>query len=390
MKEKTKGKDTTICLFGTYDSTNVRIKTLVNAAQEKEYSLLTCHIPFWELSREKHSFLSLKSMLLNLVKLSLIHFRLMIKYLGTPKHDAVIVGYNGYFDLPLAKLLTKIRRIPLLFTPLFPLYETLIEDRSYMKTKSFKSKMIHKIDEIGCRLADLIVIETDEYIKYYNEEFRIPKEKFFKIPLGADEKTFYPRPSDKAPSKQIKVLFYGTFIPLQGIRYIIEAAKCLENDPEIKFEIIGSGQLSEDIQKLAAKLQIRNVTFIEWVEYDRLPLHIQDADICLGIFGDTPKARRGIPIKVYEEMAMKKPVITGDTPAARDVFSPGENVLLCPMADAEGLSEKILQLKSNENLRKKIAQGGYELYHRIFSEKCISDRLETALNKCITGDSDNA
>jgi glycosyltransferase involved in cell wall biosynthesis len=390
MTEKEKSQKAAICFFGTYDSTNVRIKTLVNAAQERGYSLLTCHIPFWELSREKQSFLSPKSMLLNLFKISLIHFRLIVKYLKMPDHDVVIVGYNGYFDLPLAKFLTKIRKKPLLFTPLFPLYETLIEDRSYMKTRSIKSKIIHKIDEIGCRLADLIVIETDEYIKYYNEEFGIPKEKFFKIPLGADEKTFYPRSLKKASSKLIRILFYGTFIPLQGIRYIIEAAKLLENDPDIEFEIIGSGQLSQDIQALAAKLQIRNTTFIEWVEYDKLPLHIQDADICLGIFGDTPKARRGIPIKVYEEMAMKKPIITGDTPAARDVFSSGENVLLSPMADAEGLSEKILQLKSDENLRKKIAQGGYELYHRIFSEKCIADRLEAALNKSIIGGSDDA
>ena len=383
MTERKKGKKTTICLFGTYDSTNVRIKTLVNAAQKKKYSLLTCHIPFWELSREKRSFFALRSMVQNMIKLSLIHFKLMIRYLRIQDHDVVIVGYNGYFDLLLAKLLTKIRRKPLLFTPLFPLYETLIEDRSYMKTRSLKSKIIHKIDEVGCRLADLIVIETDEYIKYYNEEFGVPKEKFFQIPLGADEKTFYPRSSKKDPSKRTRVLFYGTFIPLQGIHYIIKAAKLLESDPDIEFEIIGSGQLSEDIKDLAKRLQIRNTAFIEWVEYDTLPLHIQDADICLGIFGDTPKAQRGIPIKVYEEMAMKKPVITGDTPAARDVFSHGEHVLLSPMADAKRPSEMILQLKNDVKLREKIAQEGYELYHRIFSEKHIAARLEIALSNCI-------
>ena len=157
----------------------------------------------------------------------------------------------------------------------------------------------------------------------------------------------------------------------------------LITSPYIEFEIIGSGQLSEDIKDLAKRLQIRNTAFIEWVEYDTLPLHIQDADICLGIFGDTPKAQRGIPIKVYEEMAMKKPVITGDTPAARDVFSHGEHVLLSPMADAKRLSEMILQLKNDGKLREKIAQEGYELYHRIFSEKHIAARLEIALSNCI-------
>jgi glycosyltransferase involved in cell wall biosynthesis len=65
-------------------------------------------------------------------------------------------------------------------------------------------------------------------------------------------------------------------------------------------------------------LELQNVEFIEFLEQKELTQYIHHADICLGIFGETEKAKRVIPNKVYEAMAMKKPVITGNSPAARE------------------------------------------------------------------------
>lgn len=371
----------TICLFGTYESQFPRTKTIIEASKRNAYEVIECHIPFWELARNKEIFFSPKSLVLSLFKILSIYFRLILKYFQVKDHDVVIVGYNGYFDIPLAKVLAKARKKPLLYTPVFPLYETMVEDRKHINKTSFPSKVIHKIDETACRLADLIIIETEEYIRYYHEEFRIPKKKFIQIPLGADEANFFPRKIRKSTPEKIMVLFYGKFIPLQGIRYIIEAAKLLEKDKDIGFEVIGSGQLTEEIQELSHKLQIKNVSFIEWVDYKKLPLHIQHTDICLGIFGDTPKSQRGIPIKVYEALAMKKPVITGDSPAAREVFTHRVNAELCEMANGKALAESILFLKKNQDLREKISLDGHALYQKLFSSERIAEDLKKALEK---------
>jgi len=371
----------TICLFGTYESQFPRTKTIIDASKRNGYEVIECHYPFWELFKEKQVFFSLKSFLGSLFKLCIIYFRLICKYINIKDHNVVIVGYNGYFDMPLAKILTKLRKKPLIYTPVFPLFETTIEDRKHVSKTSYKAKIIHKIDEIGCKLADLIIIETEEYIKYYIEEFGIPKEKFYKIPLGADETNFSPRTSLKSQTGKTKILFYGKFIPLQGIRYIIEATKFLENDKDLDFTIIGSGQLSEEIHALAKMLGVNNVTFIEWIDYEQLPTQIQNADICLGIFGDTPKAQRGIPIKVYEALAMKKPVITGDSPAAREVFIDGFNAKLCEMANGKALAESILHLKNNQKLQGEMAERGHALYNQLFSSTRIARDLKKALNK---------
>lgn len=385
MTMKNNKRKYSICFFGTYESSFPRTITLKEACRIKRFKVIECHKPFWENMTQKVEFFSIISMIKYGFKLMLAYTSLAVRYLKLENHDVVIVGYNGYFDIPLAKLLTKIRKKPLIFTPVFPLYETLVEDRKYVNKTSIKSKIIHLIDEISCRLADFIIIETDSYIDYYCEEFKIPREKYFKIPLGADETNFFQRQQkvQKKDPNLLKLLFYGKFIPLQGISYIIKAAKILEKNKDVEFEIIGSGQLSNNIRNLAAKLDNKNIKFIDWINYRELPEHIQDADVCLGIFGSTPKAQRGIPIKVYEALAMKKPVITGDTPAAREVFTHKVNAILCEIGNPEALADSIILLKENRELRANIAESGYKLFQKIFSSEQIANRLEIALDKCL-------
>ena len=373
----------TICFFGTYERSFPRTRTLIQACRLKGFEVLECHRPFWERAREKTEFFSLNSVIRKGIKLIVIYISLAVRYLGLKHHDAVIVGYNGYFDMPLARLLTRIRKKVLIYTPVFPLYETLVEDRKYVNRTSRKSKWIHRIDEMSCGLADWIIIETKTYLNHYCEEFKVPRKKIFQIPLGADEKNFYLKPSKKKTLKAhpLKVLFYGKFIPLQGIPTIVRAAKLLEEDKEIHFEIIGSGQLSEEIKRLSKELDIKNIDFIQWVNYKELPEHIRDAHICLGIFGMTPKAQRGIPIKVYEALAMKKPVITGNTPAAREVFTHKKNAVLCETGNPQALAESIVFLKENKGLGERMAEQGCQLYQRMFSSQQIANLFEKGLNK---------
>ncbi|MBD3413412.1 MAG: glycosyltransferase [Candidatus Aminicenantes bacterium] len=381
---KSENRKYSVCFFGTYESTFPRTRTLMQACRLKGFEILECHRPFWENMKHKFDMFSVSSAVKTGLELMRIYAVLALRYLRLKDHDVVVVGYNGYFDMFLAWLLTRIRRKILVFTPVFPLYETLVEDRKYVNPDSLKSRIIHWIDEKTGALADLIIIETETYLNYYSREFKIPKEKFHKIPLGADEKNFYPRPSKKQSltPHQIKVLFYGKFIPLQGISYIVKAAKMLEKHNQLEFEVIGSGQLTPDINRLARKLNVQNIDFIEWIDYKELPEHILDAHICLGIFGSTPKAQRGIPIKVYEALAVKKPVITGNTPAAREVFTDQKNAVLCNVGDPKALAESIVFLKDNNPARESIAEQGNKLYQKVFSSQQIANKWEMVLNKC--------
>ncbi|GAG66233.1 unnamed protein product, partial [marine sediment metagenome] len=59
------------------------------------------------------------------------------------------------------------------------------------------------------------------------------EKKFKRIWVGADESIFYP--IKQKETGDFVVLFFGTFIPLQGVETIIKSAKKLENQKDIRY-----------------------------------------------------------------------------------------------------------------------------------------------------------
>lgn len=193
--------------------------------------------------------------------------------------------------------------------------------------------------------ADLVLTDTNEHKKYLVTEFKIKDNKIKRIFLGADTGVFFPR-EKVAKNGKFKVLFYGTYIPLQGIEYIVRSAKILEREKDIEFELIGAGQEKNNILKLAEELEIKNIDFKNNVSVNELAEKISQADVCLGIFGNTEKAKRVIPNKVYECVAMNRPVITADTLAVRELFGDNE-LLLIDASNPQKIAEAVIKIKSD-------------------------------------------
>jgi glycosyltransferase involved in cell wall biosynthesis len=296
-------------------------------------------------------------------------------------YDVMVVGFPGHFAVPLAKLQAKRSSKPLVFDVFVSLYDTNVIDRRFITKGSLKSYFYFYVDKFACMLPDAVLLDTNEHINYFSEQFNVKKEKFRLLRLGADDDIFYPREPAGA-CDGLKVTFHGTFIPLQGVEYIVKAAKLLESDTDIKFEILGNGQTFSSVYTLSKSLNLHNVAFLnELVRYEELPSFIAKADVSLGIFGDTPKAMRVVPNKVYETLAMGKPLLTGDTPAAREILTDQRDCLLCDMANPEAIAASILSLKDDDRLRERIAKNGYQLFIKKFSTQVIGEEMKRILEK---------
>ena len=85
------------------------------------------------------------------------------------------------------------------------------------------------------------------------------------------------------------------------------------------------------------------VKWTDWVAYRQLRLWLSQADLCLGIFGTSEKAASVIPNKVFQIVAAGRPVLTRDSPAIRELLSPGAPcTYLVPAGDACALAEAVL------------------------------------------------
>ncbi|PDV98854.1 glycosyltransferase [Candidatus Chloroploca asiatica] len=284
------------------------------------------------------------------------HVRLFFKVLMHRKpHDIVFVGFYGYLLVLLMRLCT---RKPIVFDAYLSTFNTLCLDRRVIKPDSFAGRMIFLMDRLVCRMADVVVLDTQAHCAYFTRLYHLPPELFRVLYLGYDEEIFFPRP---APAEHpFKVFYYGSFLPLQGIEYIVQAAKLLENEPEIVFQIAGEGLRFGEIRALAESLGCTNIGFMGWVPYHKLPEAIAEASVCLGgHFSDNSKAQNVIATKTYQFLGMARPTIVGNNAANAEIFVHGEHVYMCELANPQSLVDAILTLRNDRELREKIAWGGY-------------------------------
>jgi len=371
-----------VCYFGTYDVEQSRNNVIIQGLRQNGVAVLECHARLWYDTADKIR--SVRGGLLNpglLGRALGSYLRLLRRYARIGDYDVMVVGYAGHFDLFLAKLLTSFSRKPLVFDALLSLTETVIEDRGLAQRGSLLARLVYLVDKYACRLADLVLLDTEAHVRHFQHDLGVKPGKLRQVPVGADE-VYCRGPSPVGESDRFRVVYFGQYIPLHGVNHIVEAARLLEGHPDIRFELVGDGQTYPEAASLAERLQVQNVAFRRtWLSpEDLIAEHIVPADVCLGAFGDSPKARRVVPIKVFVALAMGKPVITGDSPAAREMLIHGTDAILCEMANPRALAQAILMLKRDRPLREKIAKQGYLSFQNKFSSRVIGATVKSYLD----------
>lgn len=294
-------------------------------------------------------------------------------------YDIILVGFFGQPLMPIIRSLTS---KPILLDAFLSAYDTMCFDRKKVKPDSLVGKFFYYLDKTACERADKILLDTNAHAEYFIRTFGINKDKFQSVFVGADDVLFYPRSSTSARKDKFTVFYYGSYLPLQGIDTIIRAAKKLENYSDIKFELIGTGPERHYIDKLSTNLNTTNISFHNWVPYTSLPSAITNADLCLGgHFSEISKAKRVIAGKTFQFIAMKKPVIVGDSPANRELFEHRENAMLVKHADSQAIADAIVELKEDSKLRDTIAENGYISFLKYCTPKVIGKVIKDSLER---------
>jgi glycosyltransferase involved in cell wall biosynthesis len=278
---------------------------------------------------------------------------------------AVVVGYPGQFDVWSARRHSK----PVVFNAMVSLYDTFVEDRERFRDGSFPARALRRLDRAAFRAADLVVADTQANADFMRELAGI--DEVGVCYLGAEERLFR---AGWRRSEDFHVLFVGKPAPLHGLELILDAARHL---PDVEFRIVGTGQVTHVLDDRPA-----NVEHIPWVEYEQVAELYANAGCALGIFGSSGKAHRVIPHKTFQALAVGTPLITADTPAAREMLVGGQDSLLVERT-ADALAQAILSLRDDEALAEKIAAAGRATFEREASEAVLGVRWREAIERAI-------
>jgi glycosyltransferase involved in cell wall biosynthesis len=341
-----------VLYFGTYERAYPRNAQVIAALRRAGVEVAERHVPVWE--RQEHKW---RAGPVAAARLGAAELRLLAR--PQEAFDALLVGYPGHLDLPAARHAAGSR--PVVFNPLVSLADTLVSDRGRFRPGGLAARALTAIDRHAFRAADLVVADTAAHAEHLAGLTGAPRIGVCFV--GAEERLFVPGWS---PPEEFTALFVGKLIPLHGIETILAAARLA---PELRFRVVGSGQLD-------ALLRDRppNVEHVPWVDYERLPDELRGASCALGIFGSSAKAARVIPNKAFQALACATPLVTADTPAARELLRDGESALLVPTGDAEVLAAALRRLAVDRELADTLSAGGLAAYRAQASEDVLGAR----------------
>lgn len=346
-----------VLLFGIADRTKPRLRILLRGISAKGWEVFSCDRQIWGDVTDKSQIKGF----LNKGKIAfswLVSYpALLVKYLRSPAHDFILVGYPGVVDVYVAWAIAKLTGKKLVWDVFISLYDTIVLDRKIWPKRSMRAVLLYWMEYFAFRLVDKAFLDTSTHARHIETLFKLRAKSLGAVWVGAESIFFEEPEAENIPCsvgsmhEQFSVLFYGQLIPLHGIEKVILAASLLKNE-SINWVIIGSGQQSDKVRDLLRDLNLSKVKWVDWVPYPDLPSLIRSVDLCLGIFGDSEKARSVIPNKVFQVIACRQPILTMESAGMNELL--GEDIpsaccinLVAP--EAQSIADRVLYLSQQES-----------------------------------------
>ena len=184
---------------------------------------------------------------------------------------------------------------------------------------------------------------------------------------GVDENVFTPQaePLDELPV----VLFAGRLLWQKGIGDFVEVARRLRG--RARFRVVGYEEATSPLSVPAARLRAwADEGLIEWLgKRDDMPQVYAGSNIvCLpSTYGE------GVPKVLIEAAACARVCVTTNTPGCRDIVRHGENGLLLPPGDIDGLATALERLIREPALRQKMGAKGRQIVLEDFTLRQVID-----------------
>ncbi|MEO5376755.1 MAG: glycosyltransferase [Magnetococcus sp. DMHC-6] len=211
----------------------------------------------------------------------------------------------------------------------------------------------------------LALVTISEPLAQRYRQAGLPEEKILVQPDGVDLDRFQNAFSVVEAKKQLALnpdrplaVYVGHLYEGRGIEDILVAAGRL---PWVDFLLVGGyPQHLKGWRNQAESQGVGNIQFKGFVQNNEVPLMLWAADVLLMPYSQRcPTAEWMSPLKMFEYMAAKRPIIATDLPALKVILSHHKNAWLVPPEDGGLLADAIAQLLSNPELSHQLAEAAW-------------------------------
>ena len=303
-----------------------------------------------------------------------------------PKHD-VFISTSPQFFCGLAGYFVKLFRRKPWIVEIRDLWPESIVAVGAIKNRGI-IKVLEYLEMLVYNKSDHIIPVTDAF-KSYMLNKGIADNKITVIKNGVDLNFYVPDSVEKT-NEYGEVLvnkFVASYVGTHGMAHhletILEAAEILKNRNDIVFLMVGHGAEKSKLLQLKATKELNNVIMLEQQDKSKMPLLWALSDVSLVLLKKSDLFKTVIPSKIFESMAMKKPIVLGVEGEVKGMIEEAECGIPIMPESAEELAESVVELADNKNNYNKFSENGYQYVSKYYDRKDLAKRLEDIMYQLV-------
>lgn len=282
-----------------------------------------------------------------------------------PEVIHVSSGRRGY-DTALAGIAIKEKSgIPLFY-----------EVRSFFEANWTDNTSVEESGEIfesRMKLEELCMSKSDRVLTICNSmkddliNRGVPESKIGIIPNAVDISRFTPMPRNAQLAAKYKIDNFATFGYVSNMDHYRESQETLvqalavlkKRNFSAKCVLVGGGPRITKIQSLAEELGVADcVIFTGAIDHAEIDQYYSLIDIFVVPRVAERAAKYVTPLKPFEAMAERKPLVTSDLPALMEITNAPERGLSFEAGNPESLADILITLFGDYDLRQRISEAG--------------------------------
>jgi glycosyltransferase involved in cell wall biosynthesis len=249
-----------------------------------------------------------------------------------------------------------------------------------LQRESLSYKLSGALEKFLYQNAWAVTGQSKTILEYIQKRF--PNLRTCHLPNGVDTQHF--QPGELQPrNENFHIVYAGLHGLAQGLEQILAAAHKLPPNEHVDLTFVGDGPQKKKLVQLAKGLNLDRIRFLDAVSKDKVPEILRSADAL--VIPLKIQLTGAVPSKIYEAMAMGKPVILIAASEAAEIINNANCGIVVQPGDIDGLVSAIIDLKADPEKSKQMGINGRQAAVEKYDRASIVDNFSKFLLKEYAG-----